>query len=213
MTTGEVPAEADRTPARPMLRPTVATGSSTALLFVGAVVMALLLGVVIGRLSVPRDDRSVGIAVLEREIVPRSVDADSLWTGGTSSVPAIGEHLSALRRDESTDGVLDHATAWQDAYVAILQRMVGVDVPAPARPVQRQFVLGVTLSKDALELLVEAARTDDPALRRELSGEALRLRTRSEQVTQTARASLVDLQGGGSGVSVPGDLPSFADLR
>ena len=173
---------------------------------------AALLGLVVGRLVAPAPAADAA-TIVERDVVPLSVDADGLWAAGSGDLPAISEHLSTLRRDGVNDDIGAHAEAWLDQYDSIVRRMVGVDVPAPARPVQRQFVHAVTLSRDALEVMVEASEADDPARRRDLSSEALRLRTRSEQLTQTARASLSDLRGGGSGVAEPATLPSLSELR
>lgn len=177
-----------------------------------AVVVATVAGVLLGRVMAgPAQVEGVGI--VERDLVPLTVDADGLWTTGSSQLPAIADQLSALRRgDPATVG--EHADAWHDAYDAILRQLVGVEVAATVRPVQRQFVYGVVLSRDAVDLLVEAADEADPAVRRQLSSEALRLRTRSEQVTQSARASLADLSGRPTtGVSIPSTLPTFAELR
>jgi hypothetical protein len=188
-------------------RPVLAVGVLIALL------AALLLGGAVGRVTAPPAVVD-GAAAVERDIVPLSVDADGLWAAGAGPLPAIGEQLAALRRDDRTDAIVEHAAGWDDAYETVLRRMVGVEVPAPARPVQRQFVTAVTMSRDALEVLAAAAATEDPALRRELSSEALRLRTRSEQMTQTARASLADLRGGTqTGVAEPAPLPRLDELR
>lgn len=170
-----------------------------------------LVGVVIGR-SVGPTPPPDAADVVDREIVPLVVDADGLWAAGTGPLPAVGEQLAQLRRTGQAE-IGEHAEGWTEAYDALLRRMVGVEVPAVARPVQRQFVNAVMLSRDALELLVAADAVDDPDVRRELSSEALRLRTRSEQLTQTARASLVDLRGGTTGVAEPSPLPSLDELR
>jgi hypothetical protein len=80
--------------------------------------------------------------------------------------------------------------------------------------VQRQLVAAVTLSRDAVELTAEAAAVDDAGTRRDLTSEAVRLRIRAEQLTQSAQAALTDLRGATtSGVSVPPTVPSFSDLR
>lgn len=193
-------------------------GRRSSVLTAVAVVVALVVGSVLGRVTAP-DDTDVAVAVVTQEIVPLSVDLDGLWTGGSGDLPAVGELLAALRRDPT--GAVATVTAieaagpgWREAHDAIVRRMVGVDVDPAVRPVQRQFVTGVTLSRDALDVLQAAIAADDPGQRRLLSAEAVRLRTRSEQLTQMARASLADVSGrGGGGVAEPADLPTFEELR
>lgn len=170
------------------------------------------LGVTLGRATAPGNPAAAADLV-ERDVAPLSVDADGVWVAGVGDLPAVGEQLAGLRRTGDPGQITAHAEGWADAYDVLVRRMVGVEVPSSARPVQRQFVQSVTLTRDALDVLVEAAETDDPALRRELSSEALRLRTRSEQLTQTARASLGDLRGGTTGVAEPSGLPSLSELR
>jgi hypothetical protein len=178
-----------------------------------AALVALVVGVVLGRTTAPPQPVE-GVAVVEVEVVPLSVDADGLWTGGAGELPAIGDQLLALRRDDETAVIDDALEGWLEAYDTVLRRMIGVDVPPSVRPVQRQFVNAVTLSRDAVEVLGAAAATEDVEARQELSAEALRLRTRSEQITQSARASLADAAGrGSSGTSTPGQLPTFDELR
>jgi hypothetical protein len=186
---------------------------SVALPVTMAAVAALILGVLLGRATAPTGDVS-GLSVVGREVVTLAVDADALWTGGRSDLPAVGEQLHELRVNGDPASVTPHVASWLEAYDRVLVRLVGVDVPPAARPVQRQFVTAVALTRDAVEVLASAAAIDDPATRRELTSEALRLRIRAEEVTQTAQASLRDLQGGvTSGVSEPRRLPSLADLR
>lgn len=175
-------------------------------------VVALGVGALVGR-SVAPSPAADAAAVVDRDIVPLSVDADGLWTAGSGELPPIGEQLATLRREDDAAAVAEHLQGWREAHDVLVRRMVGVDVPAVARPVQRQFVAAVALSRDALDLLEAAVDAPDAPARRELSSEALRLRTRSEQLTQAARAGLADLQGGGSGVAEPATLPSLTELR
>ena len=178
-----------------------------------AAVAALVVGVVAGRVSAPVHDGSA-VLVVERDVVPLVVDADALWTAGGGGLPAVAEQLRQLRAGGEPDVVTPHVEGWLEAYDSVLRRIVGVDVPAAARPAQRQFVTAVALTRDAVELLATAADVDDPATRRELTSEALRLRIRAEEVTQTARASLRDLAGEATtGVSEPDRLPPLAELR
>lgn len=174
--------------------------------------VAMLLGVGLGRVF-PAPVGADAAVLLERDVVPLAVDADGLWTAGVGELPPVSEHLSQLRREGVNPDIAEFAQPWGEALDGIVRRMVGVEVPAIGRPAQRQFVQAVTLSRDALDVMVEAAATDDPQQRRDLSSEALRLRTRAEQATQMARASLSDLRGGGSGVAEPATLPSLSELR
>lgn len=179
---------------------------------IALVLLTAALGVALGRTTAP-GGTAPAADLVERDVAPLSVDADGVWVAGVGDLPAIGEELAELRRTGDPGGITTHAEGWSEAYDVLVRRMVGVEVPSGARPVQRQFVQSVTLTRDALDVLVEAAEADDPALQRELSSEALRLRTRSEHLTQTARASLADLRGGTTGVAEPSGIPSLAELR
>jgi hypothetical protein len=180
---------------------------------VAAVIAAALLGFVVGRASTPRVDETA-LATLEREVLPLVVDADAIWTAGADRAPPVGRALQTLRRDDDPGAVEPHVGVWLDAYDAVLRRIVGAELSPTVRPVQRQLVAAVTLSRDAVELTGEAAATADPTTRRELTSEAVRLRIRAEQLTQNAQAALTDLRGGTtSGVSVPPAVPSLSDLR
>lgn len=186
---------------------------STAFSVTIAAVAALVLGVAIGRATVAREDAS-GATAVTRNVVGLAVDADALWTAGASSLPPVSRQLQELRRTGDPGAVLPHVDDWLEAYDTVLLRIVGVDVPPAGRAVQRQFLLSVTLNRDAVEVLGEAAAVDDPALQRELSSEALRLRMRAEGAAQTAQASLADLEGTTTGgVSGPREIPSLAELR
>lgn len=178
-----------------------------------AAIAALLLGLMAGRATAPTVDESA-IAAIEREILPLVVDADALWTAGSNGTPGVATQLQALRVDGDPDAVAPHVDAWLEAYDTVLLRLVGVEVPPTVRPVQRQFVSAVTLSRDAVEVISASIEVADPATRHELTSEAVRLRVRAEQLTQTAQAAITDLRGSvTSGVSVPGPVPSLAELR
>jgi hypothetical protein len=215
---------ADVAPSRPPAPPTPTRSQSMQLRWraversgvvpiVAAAVVALLLGAVVGRATAPDVDVTA-LAAIERDVVPLVVDADAIWTAGTDGAPGVGRQLQAMRLEDDPSAVEPHLTVWLDAYDTVLRRIVGVEVGPTVRPVQRQLVAAVTLSRDAVELIGEAAAVGDPTARRDLTSEAVRLRIRAEQLTQNAQASLSDLRGStSSGVAVPPSLPALSDLR
>lgn len=164
----------------------------------GLLVVTLLTGLLLGwalastTAPTPEDDARRAI---ESTLLPIAVDADGIWTSSADARDAVSEALVALRREDDARLVEDNVEAWLEAYDAVLIRLAGLDLPASARPVQRQVISGVTLSRDAVEVLEQAALTDDPAARRDLTTEVGRLRQRSEQLVQGARASTGDLGG------------------
>jgi hypothetical protein len=178
-----------------------------------AAIAALIVGVLVGRVTAPVvDDDAIG--VVGREIVTLAVDADAIWTSGRADLPAVGDQLQQLRATGEASAVVPHVEGWLESYDTVLRRLVGVDVAPTARPVQRQFVGAIALARDAVEVLATAAETEDDAARRDLTSEVVRLRIRAEELTQSARGSLLDLDGtGSSGVAEPRRLPSHAELR
>lgn len=178
-----------------------------------AAIVALTIGILIGRAFAPTVD-DTAVAVVNREVVSLAVDADALWTAGSSGLPAVSDQLQQLRTSGDPEVVTPYVEGWLDAYDAVLRRLVGVEVPPSVRPVQRQFVTAVTLTRDAVELLGSAAEADEPAVMRDLTSEVLRLRIRAEEFTQTAQAGLNELEGATTGgVAEPSRLPSLVDLR
>lgn len=158
-----------------------------------AVVVALVLGAVLG-LAVIGSMRVDLRVAMESSLVPLSLDADAVWMSGSDERPSVVSAVAALRAGDPTP-VLANGDAWLEAYDTILVRMVGIDLPGPSRSVQRQFVAAVTLSRDAVEVLVRAATVAEGAQRDDLLDAAVRLRQRSEQVLLSARASIDDLEG------------------
>lgn len=177
-----------------------------------ATALALLVGILVGRVTATPDGPP-GVDVVASSVAPLVVDADAIWTTADPERLGVAAGLLQLRRADDPTAVQAHGARWIEEYDTVLRRLVGVEVPPEARPVQRQFVNAVTLSRDAVEVLLSAAVAPDPAARRELSSEVVRLRTRAEHLHQSARASLADLIGSGSAVSIPRELPRLADLR
>lgn len=181
-------------------------------LLTGVAVIALLLGGFLGRISAPGTEADAAQAI-ERDVLPVALDADGIWTSSTDGRAAVSDGLVSLRREHDPTLVEEHLDAWLTAYDAALVRLAAADVPASARPVQRQLISAVTLSRDAVEVLGHAAQVEEELLRRDLTTEVGRLRVRSEQLTASARASMNDLDGTRTDV---GPLPSvrgFLDGR
>lgn len=177
-----------------------------------AATVALLLGLALGR-SVASGIAPEDRALLEGPLAMLVLDADVVWTAGSGDRPGVAEGLQRLRRDDDPAAITRHARGWLEAYDTVLLRLSAVEVAPELRPIQRQFINSVMLTRDAVEVLLAAAESRDPVARRDLSSEALRLRARAEHLNQAARASLDDLAGAGSGVTVPPRLPRLDDLR
>ncbi len=179
---------------------------------VAIAVVAALLGGAIGRATAPDTGRGARQAI-EASVLPIALDADGIWTSSTDDLVPVSEALVALRRDGDPRLVESYLDGWLDAYDAALLRLAAADVPISARPVQRQFITAVTLSRDAVEVLGYAASVDDELLRRDLTTEVGRLRIRSEQLTASARASTSDLDGARTDVGPLPPLRGFEEGR
>jgi hypothetical protein len=177
-------------------------------------VVALLAGVVVGRTSAPGPE-AVARQAIETQLVPEALDADAVWTTGGEGRGPVNEALVALRREGDPAPVEADLQAWLDAYDLGLTRLAGLDLPPIARPVQRQFIAAVALSRDAVEVLGHAATVDDDLARHDLTTEVGRLRQRSEQLFQAARAASIDLddQNQRADTSPLGPVRSFEDGR
>jgi hypothetical protein len=174
------------------------------------VVATLVLGVVIGRWTAPPDDGGARHG-LQEQVVPLALDADGVWTSSSDARIPVSAALVALQRDDDPSMVEEHAQAWLAAYDRTLRDLVALDLPPEARPVQRQFVAAITLSRDAVDVLIVAARVDGAARERLLT-EVGRLRLRGEQLTQAARASIADIGGHGGEVNRLPELPAFPEV-
>lgn len=171
-------------------------------------VLGLLVGLGVGRWTVPEGNPEARVAV-ERNVLSLAMDADGIWTSSAvADRPSVSEGLILLRDDERAD-VHGWSEDWISAYDSVLVQLAGLDLPAEARPVQRQFIGSVTLSRDAVEVLGHAATVDDDDTRDLLLREVLRLRQRGEDLMQGARASVRDLGGGSADVGRHTRLPEL----
>lgn len=176
------------------------------------VVVALLIGMVAGRMTTSGPLEEAARAI-QGTLLPLALDADGIWTSASDDREPVSEAFVALRRDGDPSLVETHQAEWQGAYDTVLVQLAGLDLPSAARPVQRQFIASVALSRDAVDVLAHAATVEDAELRQDLLTEVGRLRQRSEQLNQSARASMLDLEGQRADVSPLGPLTTFLEGR
>lgn len=177
-----------------------------------AVALALLAGVGFGRMTAP-EPPGESRASVERSVLAIALEADGIWTSASDGRAAVSDGLVALRRDDDPTIVEDNLEAWLVAYDAAVVRIAGVDLGSAGRQVQRQLITALTLSRDAVEVLGHAAAQEDELLRTDLTTEVGRLRSRSEQLIQSSRASIAELDGGRTDVSPLPTLRDFVDGR
>jgi hypothetical protein len=177
----------------------------------GLVIATLLIGIAIGRWTAPPDETGAK-QQLEDHVMPLVLDADGIWTSASDGAIPVSAALVAIQRDEDPTVVREAAAQWLASYDETIARVAALDLPPEARPVQRQFIAAMTLSRDAVEVLQRAAQVEDPGRRQGLLTEVGRLRVRGEQLTQAARASIHDLSGGEGEVTPLPDLPGFPAL-
>lgn len=175
---------------------------------VASVTVAVVIGIALGRATATGPELEARRAV-ETQLLPLAVDADGIWTSSSDDRDPVSQALVALRNDNDPTLVLRNHQRWLDAYDGLILRIAGTDVPPTARPIQRHMIAAVTLSRDAVEVLATAAATEDEVARARLAMEAARLRQRSEQMIQSARAAAVDLGGQRVDVSPLPDLTGF----
>jgi hypothetical protein len=189
-------------------RTTVSRADSGRRMWTGLlVVVAVVVGLVIGRSTV-QDGAGIALRALEREVLPVVLDADAVWLGASGETGSVSGAIASLRAGDPGPVVAGAAT-WIAAYDTVLVRLVGVELPDPARPIQRQFVAGITLSRDAVEVLARAAEVPAGRHRADLVDEAVRLRMRSEQLVLAARASAADLDGSRRRIASLPAIPVF----
>lgn len=181
------------------------------LLFI-VVIVSLAVGMLLGRAFSPADGPKARAAI-DANVLPIVLDADGIWTAGAEGRAAVSDALVSLRRDGDPSLVDENIEAWLAAYDSAIVRLAGADLPVEARSVQRQFLTAVTFSRDAVEVLAHAAHVDDSEAREDFVTEVGRLRSRSEQLMQAARASTADLDGRRTDLAPLPELDGFVDVR
>lgn len=176
------------------------------------IIIGVLVGTIIGRTTAPSTDVE-SAEVIERRLLPLVLDADGIWTSASGERPPVADGLVALRTDGNPTVTRGWASSWLASYDSILVQLAGVDVPPSARSVQRQFIAAVTMSRDAIEVLAYAASGHDDDVIRDLTTEVGRLRQRSEQMVQAARASVSDLRGQRADVGLPTPVTPLSGNR
>lgn len=178
------------------------------------VLIALLLAVtvgVVGGIPTGPGEGATAADTFDRDVLPLLGELDALWSGGRGGAPAISEALQQLRAGGPPPTAED-LEVWRAAHATLQVRIVGVDLPGPARAVQRQALTAVALAQDAVDALARAATLSDGAARREQVAQAVRLRLRSEASMLGVLAAVDDLRGERRRLSVPADLPALPDL-
>jgi hypothetical protein len=116
--------------------------------------IALVVGISIGA-SYRVDPGPVAGQRFDAQVAPLLAEVDAWWSAGRDGHPPLVAALGALRSGGGAPS-LSHLEAALDAHDTLLIRIVGVDLPTEARGAQRQAVVAVTLSRDAVEVLARA---------------------------------------------------------
>jgi hypothetical protein len=172
--------------------------------------LAGLLGVGVG-LVVGPDPGAQAALRYQQQVSPLLAEVDSFWSTGRDGRAPLIEVLDGLRTGERTSSS-EELLVTLDAHDTLLVRIVGVDLPAEARGAQRLAVVAVTLSRDAVEVLVRATSLAPGPARTDLVVEAARLRLRSEQIAITAGATAEELAGERRRLSPLPSLPTFGGV-